>query len=153
MRKVFIKIKNIMREDKDYKALIDLNYFSDTLIISRDVLKKLSEGKKNLLQLNFGYSELDDRGIHEIPYSTYLNYVIKDLISRGLINKCDEGYFELTNKGVEIYNNYTFDSLAATAYSNRLAYSLNKKAMRISVIALIVSILSLVLTYLSLKLM
>jgi|GEM_PF-4053138 len=142
MRKVFIKIKNIIREDKDYKALIDLNYFSDTLIISRDVLKKLSEGKKNLLQLNFGYSELDDRGIHEIPYSTYLNYVIKDLISRGLINKCDEGYFELTNKGVEVYNNYTFDSLAATAYSNRLAYSLNKKAIVISIIALVVSIIA-----------
>lgn len=142
MRKVFVKMKNIMSEDKDYKPLIDLNYFSDTLIISRDVLKRLSEGKKNLLQLNFGYSELDDRSLHEVPYSTYLNYVIKDLISRRLINKCDDGYFELTDEGVEMYNNFTFDSLAATAYSNRLAYNLNKKAIVISIIALVISIIA-----------
>lgn len=142
MRKVFVKMKNIMSEDKDYKPLIDLNYLSDTLIISRDVLKRLSEGKKNLLQLNFGYSELDDRSLHDVPYSTYLNYVIKDLISRRLINKCDDGYFELTDEGVEMYNNFTFDSLAATAYSNRLAYNLNKKAIVISIIALVISIIA-----------
>jgi len=53
MRKVFIKIKNIIREDKDYKALIDLNYFSDTLIISRDVLKKTFRRKEEFVAIKF----------------------------------------------------------------------------------------------------
>lgn len=142
MRKAFIKIKNIVNEDKYYGEVINFNYFSDTLIIARGVMKQLASGKKNIWDLTHGFSEVDSRVFHEIPYSSYLKYVIQDLILRGLITKLDEEYFELTSKGFEIYSNYTLDSLAVTAHSNRLAYRLNKKAIIISVVALIVSVIA-----------
>lgn len=134
-------------ENKEYMGnIIDVNYFSDTLIISRGILKALYIEKKTYTQLLNEKIDIDNRVLHKIPYNNYLKYVIYDLTSRGLITLNTEEYFEITQKGRDIHSNYVLDNLALTAYSNRLSRKSNTISIIIAVIALLIAIIGVLIT-------